>query len=201
MMAKSDETIQRIVWSDEKKFNLDGPDSLRYYWHDLRDEKTIFSKRHSGGGSVMVWGGLTFFGVTPLAFVDKKLDSDSYQDLLSEFLLPEAPILTGGHCILMQDNAPPHRSCSTKRWLSRNEVEVISWPPYSPDLNPIENLWGWLTRKVYANGRQFDNKNDLKSAIITCWSEIPIELCESLVSSVRNRCIKVIQKNGGSINY
>lgn len=45
-----------VVWSDEKKFNLDGPDCFSYYWHDLRKEKTLFSRRVQGGGSVMIWG-------------------------------------------------------------------------------------------------------------------------------------------------
>lgn len=47
---------RKIIFSDEKKFNLDGPDGFAYYWHDLRTEEKIFSKRQSGGGSVMVWG-------------------------------------------------------------------------------------------------------------------------------------------------
>ena len=46
----------KIVWSDEKKFNLDGPDGIRYYWHDLRKEPKCFSKRAYGGCSLMIWG-------------------------------------------------------------------------------------------------------------------------------------------------
>ncbi|GBM33808.1 Transposable element Tc3 transposase [Araneus ventricosus] len=46
-----------VIFSDEKKFNLDGPDGFRYFWYDLRKEKEIFSKHTFGGGSVIVWGG------------------------------------------------------------------------------------------------------------------------------------------------
>ena len=45
-----DEEWNDVVFSDEKKFNLDGPDGFQYYWHDLRKEKLHFSKRVQGGG-------------------------------------------------------------------------------------------------------------------------------------------------------
>jgi len=42
-----------VLFSDEKKFSLDGPDGLNHYWHDLRKEPLTFSRRNFGGGSVM----------------------------------------------------------------------------------------------------------------------------------------------------
>ena len=57
-----------VIFSDEKKFNMDGPDGYAYYWHDLRTEKQIFSKTQFGGGSVMIWGAIGFNGTTSLAF-------------------------------------------------------------------------------------------------------------------------------------
>lgn len=45
---------KRVIFSDEKKVNLDGPDGLNYYWHDLRNEKEIKMSRNFGGGAVMV---------------------------------------------------------------------------------------------------------------------------------------------------
>ena len=48
------EKWETVVFSDEKKFNLDGPDGSQSYWDDLRKEKQLFSKRLFGGGSVMV---------------------------------------------------------------------------------------------------------------------------------------------------
>jgi len=43
-----------VIFSDEKRFNLNGPDGWAYYWHDMRTEPKVFSKRQSCGGSVMV---------------------------------------------------------------------------------------------------------------------------------------------------
>ncbi|KAH9132097.1 hypothetical protein LEN26_007520 [Aphanomyces euteiches] len=51
-----------VVFSDEKKFNLNGPDGYQFYWHDLRKEQEVYSKRVSGGGSVMIWAGMSFAG-------------------------------------------------------------------------------------------------------------------------------------------
>ncbi|KAG3095181.1 hypothetical protein PI125_g16317 [Phytophthora idaei] len=44
----------------------------------------------------------------------------------------------------------------------------MEWPAKSPDLNPIENMWGVLARAVYANGRQFETRGSLISTIKRC---------------------------------
>ncbi len=58
-----------IIFSDEKKCNLDAPDGWQYYWHDLRKEEQYFSKRASGGGSVMVWATFSAQGKTQIPFL------------------------------------------------------------------------------------------------------------------------------------
>ena len=76
------------------------------------------------------------------------------------------------------------------------------WPPKSPDLNPMENLWGILARDVYDNGkRQFDNLEELKFAIKTSWDSISNTILETLVNSVKDRCMDVLAKNGKHIDY
>ena len=40
--------------------------------------------------------------------------------------------------IFMQDNAPIHKAKKVIEWFNENGIEVIHWPPYLPDLNPIE---------------------------------------------------------------
>ena len=53
-MRKGASYWRRVIFSDEKKFNLDGPDGLSHYWHDLRKEPRWFKKRHTGGVNIMV---------------------------------------------------------------------------------------------------------------------------------------------------
>ena len=60
-----------MVFSDEKKFNLDGPDGSQCYWHDLRKEKQLYSKRPFWGGSVMVWGTFSASGKADLIVMDR----------------------------------------------------------------------------------------------------------------------------------
>ncbi|GBM36738.1 hypothetical protein AVEN_171851-1 [Araneus ventricosus] len=84
-----------VILSDEKKFNLDG---FRYFWYDLRKEKEFFSSSifSFGGGSLMVWGGFATEGTTPIVFVQGRMNSESYVDILADNLLPEAPLITSG---------------------------------------------------------------------------------------------------------
>ena len=109
---------RKVVFSDEKKFNLDGPDNNCYYYHDVRKPELLYHKRHSGGGSVMVWGAIGWRGKSELAFLDGTQDSVKYQDTLRDYLVPCGARISGANWVFMQDNAPIHSSQSTTQWLA-----------------------------------------------------------------------------------
>lgn len=71
-----------VVFSDEKKWNLDGPNGYHSYWHDLRKENKYFSKRQSGGGSVMIWTAFASKDRSNVAFISGTLDSQGYTRML-----------------------------------------------------------------------------------------------------------------------
>ena len=74
-------------------------------------------------------------------------------------------------------------------------------PPYLLDLNPIENLWGVLVRKVYEGGRQSQATEELKSAVLRSWEVIKKRTLKNLVNSMPHRIFQVINNHGCSIAY
>ncbi|KAL3664450.1 hypothetical protein V7S43_019072 [Phytophthora oleae] len=119
---------ERVIFSDEKKFNLDGPDGYQYYWHDVRADLELYSKRVSGGGSVMAWAGMNTYGKTDIAFLEGRQDSKCYTDTLDGYLAPFLQNLRENHGIpdpiFQQDNASIHEprllESTLKLWVSRN---------------------------------------------------------------------------------
>ena len=192
---------KNIVWSDEKKFNLDGPDGFRYYWHDLRKEERILSKRQQGGGSLMVWASFGYNGKSSIVMIDGILNSEKYTAMLEKHLLPFLKQINVKKPQFQHDNASIHSSKHTKKWLSDNKVSVIEWPACSPDLNPMENLWGILARRVYPSEKQYNSVRELKDAVYKAWNEIKANELEKLVNSMPDRIIEIINKKGHSINY
>ena len=71
----------------------------------------------------------------------------------------------------------------------------------SPDINPIENLWGIMVWHVYADGKQYDNCNELTAAVMHAWAAIDESLLHKLVTSMHNRCVQLLMNGGGKIDF
>ena len=71
-----------VVFSDEKKWNLDGPNGMRYRWVDTRRPEQVNLRRHSGGGSVMIWTGFAGDHKTEIKFLSKHVDAREYRATL-----------------------------------------------------------------------------------------------------------------------
>jgi transposase len=145
------------IFSDEKKFNLDGPDGYKYYWHFEGSESKIFSRDSNSRASVMIWGAISKNGRIPLREVPKKCDSKKYCALLEEGLIP----YYDDEEIFQQDGASCHTSKETMKFLKENEIETVKWPAKSPDLNPIENVWGWMVKEMYFGKPAYKNREEL----------------------------------------
>ena len=128
-------------------------------------------------------------GKSKLAVLEGKQNAVSYIETLGGFLLPILLTNSLTSMIFQQDNAAIHTAHFTKMWLLLKNIKTMDWPAHSPDLNPIENLWGLLARRVYADGRIFQTTSELKSTILEEWHNFSIDIIHSLIQSMPNRCI------------
>ena len=149
----------------------------------------------------MVWAGFGYSGKTEIVRVGTHMKAVHYQKMLSEYLLPVGASIGGQTWKFQQDNAGIHTAHSTIAWFQDNAIEAINWPSLSPDMNPIENLWGVLVRKVFHGGRQFENANHLKIAIRAAWHDIDVSILRNLVESMPKRVFELIRANGGPTKY
>ena len=200
--------FEHVIFTDECRATLDGPDGWSRGW--LRHGTPIPTRlrRQQGGGGVMFWAGIvgdTLVG--PFKVPEGvKITSEAYIAFLKKHFVPwfkSQTLSFKRKAVLMQDGAPAHSAKATKTFLDKvgfKGERLMTWPSNSPDLNPIENLWAILKRRVYANGRQFDSKNELWDALQEVSKSITTEEIKNLVKSVDKRLFTVIKRNGNHIN-
>lgn len=191
-----------IVWSDESKFNVFGNDGRPYVRRpplkELDPKYTKKTVKH-GGSSVMVWGCFTAFGVGPIVKIDGIMNGEMYKNILKENLATEYADNLPLAWIFQHDNDPKHCSKVVKSWLATQSIKLLEWPPQSPDLNPIENLWGIIKRVIAA--RKPTNKDMLWKVIQEEWHKITPGQCASLVASMPKRCSTVLKQKGYPTQY
>ncbi len=90
----------------------------------------------------MTWGAFSARGTAALVSVKGSMDSQAYVKVLEKSLIPFAADNHPRGWTFQQDNAAIHTSALTKEWFFNESIMLMDWPPVSPDLNPIENLWG-----------------------------------------------------------
>ena len=118
--------------------------------------------------------------------VDIQVISDLYQAYLPEVVHP-------GH-IFMHDGAGPHRAHIVQGVLEELQIEVMMWPPYSPDLNPIENLWSVMKKQIYRLYPELERapdteetRQELVKAAKEAWNTIYEQVLVKLSTTMPNR--------------
>ena len=149
----------------------------------------------------MVWAGISSFGRTQIAFVRGKMNSESYQAILENFLLTFLDQWPHLDHTFQQDNASVHVSASTCAWFQGRNLPLLDWPAKSPDFSPIENVWALLVRAVYSNEKQFNNIIELKNAIKEEWGKLDQNRVSQLIGTMNKRLIEVISNKGGPTHY
>ncbi|CAF1541910.1 unnamed protein product [Rotaria magnacalcarata] len=203
MLEKPFGSWKEVLWSDESKFNLFGSDGKVMVWRSTKEEFsphcTVPTVKYQGG-SVMVWGCFSRAGVGNLHFIDGTMDRFMYREILEKNLMESANKLgLSNDFIFQHDNDPKHRAVFVNDWLKKKQIQVLKWPSFSPDLNPIEHLWDELERRMKKH--QPKNKDELKRYLLHEWAGIGRDVTEKLVDSVPNRLYECVKMKGYPTRY
>lgn len=149
---------------------------------------------------VLFWGCFTARGPGPLVRIEGAMRTQNYIDTLSTHLIPFLTTqFSSDGAIFQQDNAPCHKSKATLDFLRCQNFQVLPWPPYSPDLNPIENLWAIVKRRIEKIPR--DTTASVEAATHNEWNDTLAEICRDLVASMPRRIQECIKNKGGNTSY
>lgn len=202
-MKWSQEKWNSVIYSDESQFEVCIGDhrkrvirtNAEAYQNDCLKRTVKFPK------SLMVWGCMSAQGVGQLAFIEGRVNSQKYQEILENYLLPSIEGLKNseGEFIFQQDGASSHTSKSTKEWLREHGIDPMDWPSSSPDMSPIETLWHEMKKRLRA--RPARTVPELKLRLAEIWGSFTPEFCAKLVSSMPKRIRTLKEVKGDATQF
>lgn len=218
-LANRNTDWSKVIFSDECSVEKGTGKKRTWIWGNPThkwDPDMIETYPKGKQACVMVWGAICLQGLcgtrSPLVVMKRDLTAKkngysawSYTEALNEGLLP----IYRRSLRFMQDGASIHTAGVVDIWLRDHFIpKLLNWPPYSPDLNPIEHLWAKLKELIYERHPELDGVQSkveqeriLKEVLPSCWEAIGLSIIESLVKSMPARIEACIRANGWQTRY
>ena len=196
-----------VIFSDESKFQVGHtrPQYVRRRRNQRLLPAFVVTLKNVSVGSCMVWGSFCRDGFSELVLVEGRMNSIHYIDLLDTVLLPFLYRVNNVSNIeyFQQDNCPVHVSAATTQWLENQEINCLPWPAISPDMNPIENVWGNMKHELLLLTVQPSNSAQLFEACRGLWNTLLSneQFRHSLIDSMPARLAALISAAGGFTRF
>ena len=189
-----------VIISDESRFCLHS-DSKRVWVKRALYNRGTFKQCQQFSKGIMVWGAIGLGWKSPLVVIKGTLNSKGYIDFLEHHKIIEKMNQKYGerNFHFQQDGAPPHKSKLTINRLEEQINLIKDWPPNSPDISCIENLWAILKARV--SFREPETVKQLEEFLMEEWDKLDQNLIDSLIASTPKRLQYVIEERGGCIGH
>ena len=191
------EQFDNVIFSDESSVQIEHH-SRRCYHKKGQPRKLKPKPKHSL--KVHVWAGISKGGATKVVIFDGKLIATKYTKILEQSLLSFIKESYPKSHRFFRDNDPKH----TSRYAQNFFVDCgINWwrsPPESPDLNPIENVWGSM--KTYLRDRvKPSNQEELVEGIKEFWKTMTPDVCTRYINHIQRVMPVFIEKEGATSGF
>ncbi|KAM4061295.1 DDE superfamily endonuclease [Hirsutella rhossiliensis] len=163
----------------------------------------------------MFWGGFSFnrrTSLTPMLGDPDSARGGVTARRVLETLQESLPTIAEPGYTFAQDNASTHTAAIVQAWLGcwveENRVDLVDWPPYSPDLNPIENVWKLLKESIMETHpelsdlpKNYSSKQKLCFAAVGAWEDLEEDTLNHLIESMPRRLQAVVAARGWYTKY
>ncbi|GBM41833.1 Transposable element Tc1 transposase [Araneus ventricosus] len=196
---------KRVAWFDESRFlshHVDGRVGVRRLSGKQFLPSCTAGHTQAGGGGFMFWGTFSWAALGPVVVVEQTMKAANYLNIIADQLHPYMAFVfpTG---IFQQDNAPCHKDRIVLEWFEEytDEFHLMSWPPTSPDLNPMEHVWYVMERQLRAQTPPCPNISTLRDRFLDIWYNLSPVMYQKLGASMPRRVAAVLKAKGGAKRY
>ncbi|GFS53487.1 transposable element Tcb2 transposase [Trichonephila clavipes] len=181
-----------VMFTDESRFALEPDDKRIRRWRKqgTRNQPQNIPEHHAfRGGSIMVFTGISLGYRTDLhIFKGGSVTAVRYGVELLEPIVRLYAAAVSPTFVLISDNVRHHRADIVDDYLESEGIAHMAWSAYSPDLNPIENLWDALGRAVSSYFPPSATLIELETALQEEWRLPNSAVVDHLIESMVRRC-------------
>lgn len=194
---RAKEEFDDVIFTDESTIQLE--QHSRLCFRKQRMARNL-KQRPKHPIKVHIWGGISKRGATDVVIFTGIMNAERLATVFESGLLPFLrKYFPDGHR-LQQDNDPKHSSFYIEDFFEDNGVNWWPTPPESPDLNPIENIWGSL-KQYLRNVYKPKNLEELREGIKQFWATLTPAVCTRYIQHLKKVIPKVIEYEGGPSGY
>jgi transposase len=199
---------KRVIFSDETIITTYPVNAKHLVWTKSTnplDHQLIIPAVQGGGSKIMLWGCISKYGFHDMVQLEDRVDATQYIEVLKEYLIPVIhQYFNGQPCIFQQDGASIHTAHAVTDFFKDHNIQVLEWPPHSPDLNIIEHVWHYLKLELHKLPAAHNRErlwNHVHQTMQKMWSEEMTEKINDLYESMPRRLVAIIRAHGGNTKY
>ena len=194
---KSKDDFSDLIFSDECTVQLE--QHGRICFRKKREPRKL-KPRPKHPPKIHVWGAISFKGASQIVLFTGNMDAVRYQQILESSLVPFIQSCYPAGHRFQQDNDPKHTSGYIEEYFKSRKINWWRTPPESPDLNPIENVWGSL-KQYLRNTFKPKNLSELQEGIQRFWQTLTPQVCQRYINHLHKVIPKILEVDGEPSGY